>query len=73
MLEFRGKGDHDVFNKIRFPVYNLFEGQLYSLGEFLMGLAKMCFERDPIFMYWREKIPGIDGLSEFSCLVNNVV
>ena len=38
-----------------------------------MGLAKMCPERDPRFMDRRETIPELDGLSEFSGLVNNIV
>ena len=73
MLEFRIKAAQDVFNKIRLPVSSFFGGQFFSLGEFLMGLAKMYFERNPRFLDQREMIPGIYILLEFSCIVKNYV
>ena len=38
-----------------------------------MGPAKIILEFNPRFLDQRETIPGLDGLSEFSGLVNNVV
>ena len=54
-------------------VASLFEGQLFGLGELLMGFKKMCFERDPYFLDQRKAIPGLDRLSEFPSIVHNVI
>ena len=73
LLEFHGKAAHDIFNKICLSVPSCFEGQFSSIGEFLMGFSKMCFECDPYFLDCRETIPGFDLLLEFPCLVKNSV
>ena len=73
MTKFRGKVAYGVFNKICLPVAGLFGGKLSGLGEFLMGFAKIYFERNPRFLDRRQIIPGLDRLSEFTCLVENVI
>ena len=73
MLEFRGKAACDIFDKIRLTSSSFFEGQLSSLGEFLIGFTKNCFEHDPCFIGRRETIPVLDGLLEFFYLVKNGV
>ena len=73
MSKLRRKAAYNVFNKICLPIAGLFKGQLYGLGELLMGSQKICFERDPRFMDRRKMIPGLDGHSEISCLVEDVI
>ena len=63
----------DVFEKILLTVSIFFEGKLSGLGEFYMGFSKRCLERNPRVLDQRETIPGLGGLQEFFCLVNNVV
>ena len=64
---------YGVFNKILFSVASLFEGQFSGLDKVLMGFAKICFERDPCFMDRRKMILGLDRLSGFYCLVDNII
>ena len=73
VLKFWGKVAYDLFNKIFLPVAILFEGQLSGISEFLMGFVKFCFECNPIFLDRRKTIPLLDRLSEFSCLVEDVI
>ena len=73
MSKLRRKAAYNVFNNICLPVAGLFKGQLYGLGELFMGFPKFCFERDPCFLDRRKMIPGLDGHSEISCLVEDVI
>ena len=43
VLKIRGKEVYSVFNKVFLYVDIFFNGQLSSLGEFLMGFGEMCF------------------------------
>ena len=73
VLEFREKADHGFFNNICLPVSSFLDGQLSSPYDFLMDFARRVLGRHPCFLGQREMIPGLDGLSVFSCLVKNAV
>ena len=73
VLKFHRKAVYDVFNKACLYVAILFEGQFSGLGEFLIGFAKMRFERKTRFLDQRKAITGLDRFSEFPTLVDNVI
>ena len=71
VLKFCGKAAYDVFNKCFFSVASFLKGKLSRLCEFLMGFAKNCFEHNVHLLDGRKTIPGLDRLSEISCLLKN--
>ena len=73
MLKFCRNADYDVFRDICLPVAGLFEGKFSGLGELFMGFTKMCSKRNPRFLNRRKKIPGLDRLLVFYCLVKDVI
>ena len=71
VLKLCGKAAYDVFNKCFFSVASFLKGKLSRLCEFLMGFAKNCFEHNVHLLDGRKTIPGLDRLSEISCLLKN--